>query len=49
MRRRGVVSFVDRSSRVDDLWSHGFFLDNRLDVLVNVVVPSLTGYGGRFR
>lgn len=33
---------------MDNLWSHSLFFDNWLDVLVNVVVPSLTGDGGRF-
>lgn len=47
--RCGVMDFMNRSSRVDNFWSHSFFFDNRLDVLVNVVVPSLTGGGGRFR
>lgn len=46
--RRGLVSFMDRNSRVDNFGSHSLFLDNRLDVLVNVVMPPLTGDSGRF-
>lgn len=49
VRGCGMMDFMNRSSRVNNFWSHSFFFDNRLDVLVNVVVPSLTGGGRCFR
>lgn len=43
------MSFMNGSSRVDNFWGYSLFLDDWLDVLVNVMVPLFTGDGRRFR
>lgn len=48
MHSGSIMSFVDWSSGVYNLWSNGFFLDYWLDMLVHVVMNSFTRKDRRF-
>lgn len=44
-----MMSLVDGDSGVHDVWSNGLLLDDRLDVLVDMVVNTLSSNGGSHR